>query len=203
MRKLILCFLGCLALFHLSACEKVPASGEEQQEHQNGQEGQEENGTKKVLVACFSFTGNTKAFAETIANITGGDLYMIVPEETYGSENSNYYDESTRAYKEQYGPASFRPGFKKTLENASAYDVIILGSPIWYGKSPRVILSFLDAYGFSGKTVIPFVTSASTGISNVHSELPATYPDIKWKEGKRLNGMSDDQLKSWLKGLGL
>lgn len=185
---------GCLTLLQLSACEKVQTSGEEQQEQQNGQ---------KVLVACFSFTGNTKAFAEKIANITGGDLYMIVPEEAYGSENSNYYDESTRAYKEQYGPASFRPSFKKTLENASAYDVIILGSPIWYGKSPRVILSFLDAYGFSGKTVIPFVTSASTGISNVHSELPATYPDIKWKEGKRLSGMSDNQLKSWLKGLGL
>jgi flavodoxin len=193
MRKRILCFLGCLALLQI-ACEKVQASGEEQQEQQNGQ---------KVLVACFSFTGNTKAFAEKIANITGGELYMIVPEETYGSENSNYYDESTRAYKEQYGPASFRPSFKKTLENASAYDVIILGSPIWYGKSPRVILSFLDAYGFSGKIVIPFVTSASTGISNVNSELPATYPDIKWKEGKRLSGMSDDQLKSWLKGLGL
>ena len=89
-----------------------------------------------------------------------------------------------------------RPGRERNEEGAG-------GLFLFYGKSPRVILSFLDAYGFSGKTVIPFVTSASTGISNVHSELPATYPDIKWKEGMRLNGMSDDQLKSWLKGLGL
>ena len=153
----------------------------------------------KVLVAYFSFTSNTKAYAEKIAEITGGDLYEIVPEAAYGSENSNYYDQSTRAYKEQYNTGGEqRPAIKETLENASQYDIVFLGSPIWYGKSPRVILTFLDKYGFKGKTIIPFVTSGSSGISTVNSELSSTYPDINWKEGRRLNGMSDADLRTWV-----
>ena len=155
----------------------------------------------KVLVAYFSFTNNTKAYAEKIADITGGNLYEIVPEVAYGSENSNYYDQSTRAYKEQYNTGGEqRPAIKATLENAAQYDVVFLGSPIWYGKSPRVILTFLDKYGFQGKTIIPFVTSASSGISNVNSELSSTYPDINWKEGRRLNGVSDADLQTWVQG---
>ena len=155
----------------------------------------------KVLVAYFSFTSNTKAYAEKIAEITGGNLYEIVPEVAYGSENSNYYDETTRAYKEQYNTGGEqRPAIKETLENASQYDIVFLGSPIWYGKSPRVILTFLDKYGFNGKTVIPFVTSAFSGISKVNEELPSTYPDINWKEGRRLNGVSDVDLRTWVEG---
>ena len=155
--------------------------------------------TGKVLVAYFSFTSNTKAYAEKIAEITDGDLYEIVPEVAYGSENSNYYDQSTRAYKEQYNTGGEqRPAIKETLENAAQYDVVFLGSPIWYGKSPRVILTFLDKYGFKGKTIIPFVTSGSSGISTVNSELCSTYPDINWKEGRRLNGVSDADLRTWV-----
>ena len=153
----------------------------------------------KVLVAYFSFTSTTKAYAEKIAEITGGDLYEIVPEVAYGSENSNYYDQSTRAYKEQYNSGGEqRPAIKETLENASQYDIVFLGSPIWYGKSPRVILTFLDKYSFKGKTIIPFVTSGSSGISTVNSELSSTYPDINWKEGRRLNGVSDADLRTWI-----
>ena len=155
--------------------------------------------TGKVLVAYFSFTSNTKAYAEKIAEISGGDLYEIVPEVAYGSENSNYYDQSTRAYKEQYNTGDEqRPAIKETLVNASQYDVVFLGSPIWYGKSPRVILTFLDKYSFKGKTIIPFVTSGSSGISSVNSELSSTYPDINWKEGRRLNGVSDADLRTWV-----
>ena len=155
----------------------------------------------KVLVAYFSFTSNTKAYAEKIAEMTGGDLYEIVPEVAYGSENSNYYDETTRAYKEQYNTGGEqRPAIKETLANASQYDIVFLGSPIWYGKSPRVILTFLDKYGFEGKTVIPFVTSAASGITKVNEELPATYPNIVWKEGRRLNGTSDADLRTWVEG---
>ena len=155
--------------------------------------------TGKVLVAYFSFTSNTKAYAEKIAEITDGDLYEIVPEVAYGSENSNYYDQSTRAYKEQYNTGGEqRPSIKETLENATQYDIIFLGSPIWYGKSPRVILTFLDKYSFKGKTIIPFVTSGSSGISTVNSELSSTYPDINWKEGRRLNGVSDADLRTWV-----
>ena len=157
---------------------------------------------QKVLVAYFSFTNNTKAYAEKITAITGGDLYEIVPQIAYGGENSNYYDETTRAYKEQYNTGGEqRPAIHATLPNAAQYDVVFLGSPIWYSKSPRVILTFLDTYGFAGKTIVPFVTSASTGITKVNEELPATYPNIYWIEGRRLNGVSDADLQTWVQGV--
>jgi flavodoxin len=171
------------------------------------QGGQEEPSTQvqdgKVLVACFSFTGTTKTAATTLAGLTEGTLYLIEPETPYGSENSNYYDESTRAYQEQYGPASVRPAIKKTMEEADGYDIVLLGFPIWYGKAPRVLFTFLDTYSFKGKTVIPFITSGSTGISTAASELKSTYPDLAWKTGDRLNGKSSAQLKSWLESLGI
>ena len=131
------------------------------------------NNTGKVLVAYFSFTNNTKGIAEKLAEVTGGDIYRITPTEAYGSENSNYYDETTRAYQEQYGPASARPAIEETLANTD-YDVVLLGFPIWYGKVPRLILTFLDKYGFEGKTVIPFCTSGSSGISAAENELHNT-----------------------------
>ena len=112
----------------------------------------------RILVAYFSFTNTTKAIAESMADVLGADLFAITPSEAYTSDNNNYYDSSTRAYKEQYGPASVRPGIEATL-GSTAYETVLLGFPIWYGKVPRVILSFLDAYDFSGKTVIPFCTS--------------------------------------------
>ncbi|MBO4431854.1 MAG: hypothetical protein J5790_10995 [Bacteroidaceae bacterium] len=183
-------FLFLMAAMLLTCCSSdSEVKAQEPQGSSNG----------KVLVAYFSFTSNTKAYAEKIAEMTGGDLYEIVPEVAYGSENSNYYDQSTRAYKEQYDTGGEqRPAIKETLANASQYDIVFLGSPIWYGKSPRVILTFLDKYGFQGKTVIPFVTSASTGISKVNEELPSTYPNINWKEGRRLNGVSDADLRTWV-----
>ena len=160
------------------------------------------DGTQRTLVAYFSFTNTTKGIADSIADILGADTYQITPTEAYVSDNSNYYDSSTRAYQEQYGPASARPAINTTLASTD-YDIVLLGFPIWYAKVPRVILSFLDAYDFSGKTVIPFCTSGSSGISAAQTELESTYTDINWKSGSRLNGYTTDQLKTWLTGLGI
>ena len=203
--KKILLALSLFSVLSLSACEKVVPSDEEPQNQENNDgtpSGNNDNTGKKVLVAYFSFTNTTKGFATTIAEIAGADVYEIVPEVAYGSENSNYYDESTRAYKEQKNTGGEqRPAIKKTLGNADSYDVIFLGHPIWYSKAPRVIFTFLDAYGFKGKKVVEFVTSASTGIGTAESELKETYKDITWGSGRKLNGssaLSEDELKAWV-----
>ena len=159
-------------------------------------------GPKKILVAYFSFTNTTKGIADSMADILGADTYQITPTEAYNSDNSNYYDENTRAYQEQYGPASARPAINATLSSTD-YDVVLLGFPIWYGKVPRVVLTFLDTYDFSGKVVIPFCTSGSTGISTAQTELQSTYSTVKWKTGARLNGYTTEQLKTWLSGFGV
>ena len=159
-------------------------------------------GPKKILVAYFSFTNTTKGIADSMADILGADTYQITPTEAYTSDNNNYCDSSTRAYQEQYGPTSARPSINTTLTSTD-YDIVPLGFPIWYGKVPRVFLSFLDAYDFSGKTVIPFCTSGSSAISNAQTELQNTYSIINWKYSSRLNGYTTDQLKTWLTGLGI
>ena len=201
--KKILLALSLFSALSLNACEKTEGPREETTQG-NGEEtpSGHENTEKKVLVAYFSFTNTTKGIATTIAEIAGADVYEIVPEVVYSSENSSYYDQSTRAYKEQYNTGGDqRPAIKKTLENADSYDVIFLGHPIWYSKAPRVIFTFLDAYGFKGKKVVEFVTSASTGISTAESELKDTYKDITWGSGRKLNGssaLSEDELKAWV-----
>ncbi len=160
------------------------------------------SGNGGVLVACFSFTGNTWTVAQTLSELAGAELYRITPSVAYGDENNSYYDSSTRAYQEQYGPASARPGIQATL-GGNGYDTVLLGFPIWYGKAPRVVFTFLDTYDFTGKTVIPFITSGSTGISTAEAELQSTYPGIDWKSGRRLNGSSSTDLKEWLQSLGI
>jgi len=158
--------------------------------------------SNKVLVAYFSFTNNTKAIAENLATVANADLYRIVPSVAYGPENSNYYDSSTRAYQEQYGPASTRPDIEQTLTRTD-YEVVLLGFPIWYGKLPRVVLTFLDTYSFAGKTVIPFCTSGGSGISDAETELHNTYSYVTWLTGARLNGKSQSELQTWWNSFGL
>ncbi len=162
----------------------------------------EEEHLPTVLVACFSFTGNTWTVAQTLSELSGAELYRITPSVAYGDENNSYYDSSTRAYQEQYGPATARPEIQATL-GVNGYDTVLLGFPIWYGKAPRVVLTFLDTYDFSSKTVIPFITSGSTGISSAASELRSAYPEINWKTGERLNGRSSAALEEWLGSLGI
>lgn len=113
----------------------------------------------KTLVAYFSWTNNTEGIANRITEITGADKYEIIPKEPYGDENSDYYNEDTRAYKEQYDSAA-RPEIDGTVRNMEQYDVIFLGYPIWYGKPPKIIYTFLESYDFTGKTIVPFCTSA-------------------------------------------
>ena len=157
--------------------------------------------TSMLLETGKIYRNTTKAIADSMADILGADTYQITPTEAYNSDNSNYYDENTRAYQEQYGPASARPAINATLSSTD-YDVVLLGFPIWYGKVPRVVLTFLDTYDFSGKVVIPFCTSGSSGISTAQTELQSTYSTVKWKTGARLNGYTTEQLKTWLSGFG-
>ena len=203
--KRLMILASALLLVLPGSCGKADVTitpEEDNTEKQPGNGGSNDSGSVKVLVAYFSFTNTTKGIAASIAEIAGADVYEIVPEVAYGTENSDYYNESTRAYKEQKNTGGEqRPAIKKTLENADSYDVVFLGHPIWYSKAPRVIFTFLDAYGFKGKKVVEFVTSASTGISTAESELKDTYKDITWGSGRKLNGSgapSGDELKSWI-----
>ncbi len=160
---------------------------------------QQPSAGSKMLVAYFSWTNNTDGIANHIADITGADKFEIVPVEPYGEENNNYYDENTRAYKEQYDNSA-RPEISGTVANMEQYDVVFLGFPIWYGKAPKLIYTFLESYDFEGKTVVPFCTSGSSGIST--RELVPLAPGANWLDGRRFSGgASRDTVEEWVNSL--
>lgn len=151
---------------------------------------------KKIAVVYFSATNTTKTVAEYIRDVTNGDLIEIVPKEKYTSNDLNYGNANSRANKEQ-NDSSTRPEIANTIDVAS-YDTIYLGYPIWWGDVPKIILTFLDTYNLSGKTVIPFCTSHSSGISGSLSTLNNYNKNINWKEGKRFSTNSKNEINSWI-----
>ena len=155
----------------------------------------------KALVTYFSASGVTAAVASRLAKAIEADIFEIKPKVPYSSADLNYVNPLARCNREKIGRKDVP--VEGVVENMAEYDTIYLGFPIWYGKAPRVVFSFLDAYSFKGKTVIPFITSGSTGISSAASELKSAYPGVSWKTGDRLNGKSSEQLKSWLESLGI
>ena len=152
----------------------------------------------KTLVAYFSCTGNTERVAKMIAEADSATLYRIEPEQPYTAEDLDWNNKESRSTAEMSDSTS-RPAIKATLENAADYDIIYLGYPIWWDQAPRIINSFLDQYKFTGKTVIPFVTSGSSSIDNSEKLLRAQYPGIKWENGRRLNDATEQEIDAWVK----
>lgn len=150
----------------------------------------------KALVAYFSATGNTQNVANQIVEVTGADIFEITPVELYSPEDLDYTNENSRSYVEMHDPSS-RPAIKNNVENLDGYTVVFLGYPIWWDMAPTIINTFIENNDLSGKTVIPFATSGSSTIDNSANQLKATYPNLKWKEGKLLNNFERAELQNW------
>jgi flavodoxin len=158
----------------------------------------------KVLVVYFSATGNTESIAGYIADEIGADKYEIIPEEPYTSADLNYSNSSSRATLEQ-NDASARPAISGSVENMDDYDIIFLGYPIWWGQAPKIMYTFLESYDFSGKTIVPFCTSASSGIGSSASNLHGCCSDrVTWLSGNRFSSSaSQSTVTAWINGLEL
>ena len=161
---------------------------------------QEEN---QVLVAYFSATNNTEGVAQHIASILDAELYEITPAVPYTSADLDYGDDSSRTTIEMNDPDA-RPEIAGSVENMEDYDVIFLGYPIWWGDAPRIINTFLESYDFSGKTIVPFCTSNSSGIGSSDRDLHSMANDADWLSGQRFSsGTSEATVENWINGLGL
>lgn len=163
--------------------------------------GSEVPGGSGVLVVYFSCTGNTKKVAEKIAALTGGDIYEIVPAEPYSAADLNYNNDDCRANREMNDPTA-RPAIGGGKADISGYDTVIIGYPIWWGTMPRIINTFIDSCELSGKTVLPFCTSGSSGISRSVSDIKAAAPTADVCDGLRASGVSDAELEKWLRAGG-
>ena len=156
-----------------------------------------------TVVVYFSRTNNTEKIANYIIDITGAEKYEIEAEIPYTDEDIDYTNSSCRANQEQ-NDKSCRPEIAEPMESIDRYEVIYLGYPIWWGEEPRIIDTFLEIYDFSDKTVIPFCTSASSGIATSERNIKNLVPIGNLLEGKRFSASaSKSEVEEWINGLNI
>lgn len=158
----------------------------------------------KILVAYFSASGVTKNAAQDLAKAEGADLYEIIPEVPYTAADLNWNDKNSRSTKEMNDPGC-RPAIANSVENMDQYDTVFIGFPIWWGREPSIVDTFLEAYDFSGKIIIPFCTSGGSGIGFTGDRINDLLGrKAKVSAGKRFGGdVSFKDLKTWADGLEL
>lgn len=155
----------------------------------------------KILIAYFSATGTTARAAEKLANVTGGEIYAIVPAQPYISSDLAWNDKQSRSSVEMNDSKS-RPAIKGKKENIADYDVIFIGYPIWWDLAPRIINTFIESHDLKGKTIIPFATSGGSTLSGSAAALKKAYPALDWKEGRLLNRVDEKSIRAWIDKLG-
>ena len=156
-----------------------------------------------ALVAYFSATGTTAKAARALANAVGGELYEIKPAVPYTSADLNWMDKGSRSSVEMKDPNS-RPALADTNAPVAGHDVIFLGFPVWWYVAPTILNTFLEAYDFTGKTIVLFATSGGSGLGKSAAGLRSSAPGARIVDGRMLNGRLDEaELKTWVSGLKL
>ena len=162
-----------------------------------------EEGKGKVLVVFYSATGSTEKVAEYIADAVDGDLFRLECTDPYTSSDLNWTDDSSRAVREHDDESLRNVSLLKTTpDNWDEYDTVFIGYPIWWGIAAWPVNSFIRNNDFSGKTVIPFCTSASSGLGNSAELLEETANGGRWLSGRRFrSSVSQSDVVSWVDGL--
>ncbi|WP_299447317.1 flavodoxin [uncultured Phascolarctobacterium sp.] len=178
----------------------APAANNTTNNEGAGQAMNKQNG-KKVLIAYYSWSGNTKAVAEEIHKQIGGDLQAIVPVTPY---SETYAVTVAKAKQEQLSNA--RPAIKTQIPNIDEYDTVLLGYPNWWGSYPMLIATFAENNKLDGKTIAPFYTHGGGGEQRCSSDLRKLLPKANIQEGLCLSGSSarsaQGEVSAWLKSLG-
>lgn len=159
----------------------------------------------KTLVVYYSASGNTKDVAEAVADAAGADLFEVVPVEPYTNDDLNWTNEDSRVTRE-HEDASLRDVELTTTEvpDWDSYDTVFIGYPIWWGIAAWPLDGFVEANDFTGKTVIPFCTSASSGMGDSGNLLAEMAGTGDWQDGQRFrSGASASDVQAWVEELGL
>lgn len=220
MKKLTALLLSVVLVLSLAACGSAnkPASSTTQPETSAPTEQPESSSTApaesepetqpeagKTLVVYYSASGNTERVAKDIAEAAGADLFEIVPTEVYTSEDLNWTNSDSRVSRE-HDDESLRDVPLTTTEvpDWDSYDTVFIGYPIWWGIAAWPVDTFVKNNDFTGKTVIPFATSSSSGMGQSGSLLADMAGTGEWQEGQRFSsGVSSGDVQSWVNGLGL
>ena len=211
MKKAMALILSMMMAMGLTACSgdngsSQSAGGSQASGSSSAVQSEETNGAaSNVLVVYYSATGNTEEAADYIAELTGGDLFELEPTDPYTDADLNYGDPDSRVSRE-YADESLRDValVADTVENWEDYDTVFVGYPIWWGIAAWPVDTFVEANDFTGKTVIPFCTSASSGLGQSGELLAELAGTGDWQEGTRFrSSVSEDDVRTWLDELGL
>ena len=211
MKKLTALLLSVVLVLSLAACGSAnkPASSTTQPETSSTAPAESEPETQpetgKTLVVYYSASGNTERVAKDIAEAADADLFEIVPTEVYTSDDLDWTNPDSRVSRE-HDDESLRDVPLTTTEvpDWDSYDTVFIGYPIWWGIAAWPVDTFVKSNDFTGKTVIPFATSSSSGMGQSGSLLADMAGTGEWQEGQRFSsGVSSDDVQSWVNGLGL
>ncbi len=156
----------------------------------------------KVLIAFFSVNGTTAKAAKELAAVEGADLFEIQPETPYVPSDLDYTNNKSRTTLEMTDP-SCRPAIVGKVQDMSQYDTVFVGFPIWWGREPSVVDTFLEAYSFAGKKIVPFCTSGGNDTAAAAEHIRGLLGEgVCVDDGKRLGGeLSEEDLKLWAEGI--
>ncbi|MFR7985744.1 MAG: flavodoxin [Clostridia bacterium] len=211
MKKVIALLAAFVLVLGLAACgggSSSDTAGEEPSSAESAASSEQNasgEGYGNTLVVYYSATGNTEQAATYIADITGGDLFELEPADPYTDADLNYSDDSSRVVREHDNPDERNVELvADTVDNWDEYDTVFIGYPIWWGIAAWPVDTFIEANDFTGKTVIPFCTSASSGLGESGQLLEEMAGTGNWLEGQRFSsGVSEEEVQSWLDGLNL
>lgn len=194
--------MGLILVFSLAAC------GSKQQPGTSADAvGTEGAGTEtgKTLVVYYSATGNTEEAADFIAQATDADVFKLEPAEAYSSDDLNWTDDNSRVVYEHDNPDDRNVELvAETVPDWEAYDTVYIGYPIWWGTAAWPVDGFIKANDFTGKTVVPFCTSSSSGLGESGELLADLAGSGNWLEGIRFtSGVSEETVQEWVESLGL
>ena len=215
MKKLTSILLALVLVFAFAACSNsssdstssVNSASSASADTKSGDKSSDNNtnssSNSKTLVVYFSATGSTKVVAETVADTVGADLFEITPVDPYTSDDLDWNDSNSRVSVEHSDESKRDVPLTKTVpDNWNDYDTVFLGYPIWWGSAAWPVNNFVKGNDFSGKTVIPFCTSASSGIGQSDKDLAKMAGTGNWKDGERFSSdTSSSKVETWVKGL--
>ncbi len=157
---------------------------------------------RKILIAYFSHSGNTKVIADMISKSTCGELFEIKPVKDYPTDYKSVTDQARKEIN-----SDFRPELKSKVSNIDAYDVIFVGSPNWWGTVAPPVAAFLESYDFEGKTIVPFITHEGSGLGRSASDIKDMCPNSNLLPGLAVRGGSvgnaSDDVKKWLRSINI
>jgi flavodoxin len=190
--------LSCAMLFSLSACAE--GSGSTNADTPTPAPSATAKSTN-ALVVYYSATGSTKKVAETIADTVEADIFEITPKKPYTSADLDWNDSNSRVVREHEDETLRKMELTETTaENWDKYDTVFIGYPIWWGIAAWPVNSFIASNDFTGKTVIPFCTSSSSGLGESGKNLAEQAGTGDWQDGQRFSSNADDaEVAQWAK----